>query len=62
MPDPASPPPPGRIRGAGGPFILLLMAGIVIGFLLGQATVGFLVGLVAAIAVAVWLWMRDHAA
>lgn len=56
-----TPTPSGRTpRGAGGPFILILMTGIVVGFLLGQATVGFLVGAAAGLAVAALMWMRDR--
>jgi uncharacterized membrane protein len=60
MPTPPPPPPARNAAGAGGPLVLALLAGIVIGFLLGQPTIGFLVGAAAGVAIAVVLWLRDR--
>ncbi|MHA6722091.1 hypothetical protein [Sphingomonas sp. RS2018] len=57
--DPAPTPTP-EPTGAGGPIMLAIVAGLVIGFLLGQPTVGFLVGVVSGIVIATLLWMRDN--
>lgn len=47
---------------AGGALIALgAVAGAAVGFLLGQATPGFLVGLGAGVALAVLVWLRDRA-
>jgi hypothetical protein len=60
MPVPDPLPPTREPTGAGGPFVLILVAGIVIGFLAGQATIGFLIGAALGIAVAGWLWWRER--
>lgn len=45
--------------GAGAPFILLLIAGVVIGLATGQVTLGFLGGVVAGIVVGLLLYLND---
>lgn len=55
-------PTPSNATGAGAPIVLSLMAGLVIGFLLRQPTIGFLVGTSVGIAIAVLIWMRDRGA
>ena len=47
-------------RGAGGPFILILLGATVAGFLLHQPTIGFLTGLATALAVTLLLWLGDR--
>lgn len=42
--------------GGGAPLALLLLAGVIIGGLLGQPTIGLLVGLFLGIAAAVLIW------
>jgi len=42
--------------GGGAPLALLLLAGVIIGGLLGQPTIGLLVGLALGIVVAVLIW------
>ena len=42
--------------GGGAPLALLLLAGVLIGGLLGQPTIGLLVGLALGIVVAVLIW------
>lgn len=51
-PSPDSRPP----MGGGAPLALLLLAGVIIGGLLGQPTIGLLVGLALGIVVAVLIW------
>lgn len=46
--------------GAGAPFILLLIAGIVIGLLTGQVTLGFLGGGAAGVVVGLLLFLRER--
>ncbi|WP_294289037.1 hypothetical protein [uncultured Sphingomonas sp.] len=53
-------PPVREPIGAGAPFILLLTAGIVIGLMAGQVTLGFLGGTAAGLAVGVLLYLRDR--
>ena len=54
------PRPPRRTpRGAGGPFILVLLVAIAIGFLFHQPTIGFLVGLALGGGIALLLWRGD---
>lgn len=60
MPAPDSPPNAPGPRGAGGPIVLILIAGVVIGVAAGQPTIGFLAGLGVAIAVAILLWVSDR--
>lgn len=60
MPAPVPPTTPPGPRGAGGPFVLILIAGVVIGVAAGQPTIGFLAGLGIAIAVAILLWVSDR--
>ena len=60
MPTPTPPAPRRNPRGAGGPFILILLVAIVIGFLLHQPTIGFLVGVGVALAVTLVLWLADR--
>ncbi len=52
-------PPSREPIGAGAPFILLLTAGVVVGLVTGQVTLGFLGGAAAGIAVGVLLYLRD---
>ncbi|MGK6320699.1 hypothetical protein [Sphingomonas sp. DT-204] len=52
-------PPSKSPPGGGALFVLALFAGIVIGFLLGQTTIGFLAGAAAGIAINLWLLWRD---
>ena len=59
MADP-HPLPPRRPTGAGGPFVLLLFAGVAIGVWRGQPTIGFLGGAAAGIALALILWWRQR--
>ncbi|CAN5230421.1 hypothetical protein BH10PSE13_BH10PSE13_24480 [soil metagenome] len=49
-------PRPSNPIGAGAPIALLLIAGVVVGGLFGQPSVGFLVGLMLGIGVAVVTW------
>lgn len=60
MPIHDSPPPSREPTGAGGPIVLLLTAGTVIGFLAGQATIGLLIGAAAGAALAGVLWWRER--
>lgn len=53
-------PPTRNPIGAGAPFILLLTAGIVIGLITGQVTLGFLGGAAAGIVVGVLLYLNDR--
>ncbi|HWK36522.1 hypothetical protein [Sphingomonas sp.] len=52
-------PKPKPPTGGGALFVLALFACIAIGFLLGQATIGFLVGTALGIAINLWLARRD---
>ncbi|KQN25225.1 hypothetical protein ASE86_02920 [Sphingomonas sp. Leaf33] len=56
----ADTPPTREPVGAGAPFILLLVAGVVIGLATGQVTLGFIGGALAGIAVGVLLYLRDR--
>jgi hypothetical protein len=49
-------PRPGNTIGAGAPIAFLLIGGVVVGGLLGQPSIGLLVGLGLGIAVAVLIW------
>ncbi|WP_326523171.1 hypothetical protein [Sphingomonas sp.] len=60
MPAPAPLPPKRRPIGPGGPFVLALFAGVIIGLIYGQPTIGFLGGLATGIAVALLIWLRDR--
>jgi hypothetical protein len=60
MPIPAPRPPERNPRGAGGPIILVLILATVIGFLMHQPTIGFLVGLGLGLAIALLLWRGDR--
>lgn len=60
MQTPAPRPPRPTVRGAGGPFVLILIVSIVVGFLAGQATIGFLVGLALALFATLLLWRGDR--
>ena len=54
--------PPRKPSLGGGAFIVFgLFAGTAIGFALGQATIGFLVGTALGIAVAGWFAWRERA-
>lgn len=53
-------PPRSTVRGAGGPFILILMAATVIGFLFHQPTIGFLIGAALGLTVALLLMRADR--
>jgi len=58
-PPPPPPPPPPRSPLAGGaPLALLTLLGPIVGGLMGQPTIGLLVGfgLGVLIAIAIWLW------
>lgn len=54
------PPPRPQARGGGAAIALLSVAGVLIGARQDQASLGFVIGLAAgiAIAVALWLWER----
>lgn len=55
------PPRPGSTSMAGGFLIALgAMLGAVVGFLVGQATPGFLIGAGSGIALAVAVWLVDR--
>ena len=66
MPDPRptrpqSPLPARNTRAGGGAFIAIgAMLGAGVGFAIGQATPGFLIGLGLGIAAAVYVWKRDR--
>ncbi|UIJ46850.1 hypothetical protein LZK98_07875 [Sphingomonas cannabina] len=60
MPTPDPAPSPKSPTGGGALFVLALFAGIVIGFLLGQTTIGFLAGAAIGIAINLWLLWRDR--
>lgn len=47
-------------RAAGAPLAFLTLAGVVGGTMLGEPSIGFLIGLVLGIAVAVLTWWRDR--
>lgn len=50
-----------RPNAAGGALIALFMlGGAAVGFALGQATPGFLIGTAIGVAVAVLVWLRDR--
>jgi hypothetical protein len=46
--------------GAGGPLALLIIAGVVVGALMGEPTLGLLGGFAAGAVLAVVLWARDR--
>lgn len=52
--------PSRKPTGAGAPIVLALVAGAVIGFVVHQPTIGFLVGAAVGGAIALVLWMRDR--
>lgn len=54
----ADTPPSNSPKGGGAPLALLVLAGVIIGGLMGQPTIGLLVGLGLGIAVAVLIWRR----
>lgn len=55
------PSPPASPPAAGGALIALgAIGGAVIGFLIGEATPGFLIGTGIGIVIAVLLWLRDR--
>ncbi|MFS0771657.1 hypothetical protein [Sphingomonas sp. 1P08PE] len=57
----ATSPDPRRPNAAGGPLIAIgALLGAAIGFAFGEATPGFLIGLLVGIAGAVLIWMRDR--
>lgn len=60
MPTPAPPKPRRNPRGAGGPFILILLVSTIAGFLVHQPTIGFLIGLGLALALTLLLWLGDR--
>ena len=53
-------PPVRNPRGAGAPFVLVLITGLIVGFLVGQPTIGFLIGLGIAVVIALILWRGDQ--
>lgn len=61
MPMPDAPPPARSPLGVGGPFVLALIAGVVIGLIAGQPTIGFLAGAGLGAAIAALIWWRDRA-
>lgn len=56
----AAPPPAGASVGGGAPLALLIIAGVIVGGLLGQPIIGFFVGLALGISVVIALWWRDR--
>lgn len=60
MTEPDPKPPSRSTPGAGAPLAFLILAGVLIGGLLGQPSIGFLVGLGLGIALAVLLWWRSR--
>jgi uncharacterized membrane protein (UPF0136 family) len=55
-----SPPSPGGRPplGSGAPLAFLIVAGAIVGGLMGQPTIGLLAGLALGVAIAVALWLR----
>lgn len=51
-----------RSTGSGAIIALLILAGVIIGGLLGQPSIGMLAGLAAGIAIAIFLWLRERKA
>ena len=52
---------PNRSSAAGGCLIAIaVIAGVVAGLLLRQPTIGFLGGLGAGVAAAIWVWLTDR--
>jgi hypothetical protein len=47
-------------RAAGGPAALSILAGVVIGSLAGQPTIGFFIGLAVGIALLLGVWLIDR--
>lgn len=58
-PDPNDPRRPPAL-GGGAPLALLIITGVVVGGLLGQPSIGLLVGAAAGIALAVLIWWRNR--
>lgn len=58
--DPASPDrkKPGNPMGPGAPIALLIIAGVIIGGLLGQPSIGLLVGIGLGVGLAIITWRR----
>jgi hypothetical protein len=49
----------GRAMAGGAPLALLILAGVVIGGLMGQPSIGLLAGTAIGILVALWIWRAD---
>ena len=60
MPTSTPPPPAKAPLGAGAPFVFALTAGTVIGFMMGQPTIGFLIGAGVGVAIGALLWWRER--
>lgn len=50
---------PSKSRAAGAPIAFLLIAGVAIGAVMGEPSIGFLIGLALGVALALLLWWRD---
>ncbi|MET0249704.1 MAG: hypothetical protein ABW164_08240 [Sphingobium sp.] len=46
--------------GMGAPIALLIMAGAIIGGLMGQPSLGLLIGLALGVAAAIAMWLRER--
>lgn len=54
----SAPPPSGGPLGPGAPIAMLIIAGVIVGGLLGQPSIGLLVGAGLGILVAILFWRR----
>lgn len=52
-------PTPRDPMSAGGPLALAILAGVIIGAILGQPTIGFFGGLAIGLAILIAVWLRD---
>lgn len=59
MPSPPSPPSQSTIAG-GAPIALAVLAGTIIGLIVRQPTIGFLVGLAIGVVIAVVIWRLNR--